>query len=259
MTIRWEAAAGSHVGRVRRGNEDSYRENSDRGIFLVADGMGGHAAGEVASAIAAETIVDLLGPAFVRSPEQIRNVLENAFQETQRRLIDCCADDHEKRGMGTTLTALHLRCDGKWVIGHIGDSRAYRLRGSTLEQLTTDHTWVQREVEHGRLSAIAAIGHHRSHILTRVLTDDGEASPDLIEGMAIPGDLYLLVTDGLFGMLDDRAIGDILLEKCTLAQRVDHLMVAANENGGIDNVTAVLIEIAEDTPTVVDRGQRPAE
>lgn len=249
MTIRWEAAAGSHVGKVRKGNEDSHRSDLNRGVFLVADGMGGHAAGEVASAVAADTLEEVFADSADKRTPDIRERLNGAFHEIQQRLIDCCSEDPAKEGMGTTLTALHLSRAGSWSIGHIGDSRAYRLHGSSLEQLTADHTWVQQEVDDGRLSQIAAMGHHLSHILTRVLTDDGESTPDLLEGSAQPGDLFLLVTDGLYGMVDDLVIQEILLQNETLARRVERLIDAANTNGGIDNITAVLIEILPDAPT----------
>ena len=258
MTIRWRAAAGSHVGRVRQGNEDCYREDVGRGVFLVADGMGGHAAGEVASAIAADTIVELFAEDGAGERDRVRQVLENAFPDIQQRLIGCCARDPEKRGMGTTLTALHLCSAGVWRVGHIGDSRAYRLRDSALEQLTTDHTWVQREVENGRLRASAASGHHLSHILTRVLTDEGDASPDLLEGAALPGDRFLLVSDGLYGMLDDLAIRDVLLQEATLAEQVERLIFAANANGGVDNITAILVEISSEPPTAAVRAPQLA-
>ncbi|HET7276410.1 MAG TPA: protein phosphatase 2C domain-containing protein [Longimicrobiaceae bacterium] len=247
MAICWETAAGTDIGRVRQGNEDTYHVDPERGLLLVADGMGGHAAGEVASALAAKCTVDALTKLWDEGAEDdtIYSALEQSFFTAQHRIITCCSDDPRTRGMGTTLTAMHLGRAGGWSLGHIGDSRAYRLRDASLTQLTRDHTWVQREVDEGRLPARAAATHHRSHILTRVLSDDGDASPDMSRGTALPGDVVLLATDGLHGLLDDAEIAEILMWEASLEERVHGLISAVNARGGTDNITAVLARIRE--------------
>ena len=244
MSLAWEAAGGSDVGRVRRNNEDAFRLDAQRGVFLVADGMGGHAAGEVASALAADTALELLSAAAAApGADALPAALGDAFHLAHRRIRDCCAAEPRNRGMGTTLTALVLRPDLSCHVGHIGDSRLYRLRGGRLEQLTRDHTWVQREVDAGRLAPAAARSHHLSHILTRVLSDDLDPEPDLLSGSCAPGDLLLLASDGLYNLLPDPAIARLLGEEGPLPDRVQALLDAANAAGGVDNVTVVLVRI----------------
>lgn len=247
MTIRWQAFGGSDVGRVRRGNEDAFLVDPPRGIFLVADGMGGHAAGEVASAIAR----DVVGTALARhvdsgvDGEELERVLDESIRAAHQAITAHAAQHPASRGMGTTLTSCVVRPDGAFRIGHVGDSRAYRLGERGLEQVTRDHTWVQLEVDAGRLSASAARTHHLSHIITRALGADSADDPDILAGTLAPGDLLLLCTDGLTGKVDDGELERILAAAAPLPERVDALIRAANARGGEDNITAVLVEILE--------------
>lgn len=248
MRIAWEAAGGTDVGLLREGNEDAFRMDPDRGIFLVADGMGGHAAGEIASALAADAVAGSLAEAYDAGVgvEEIPEALQRAVHAAHGDILAYCAQHRAARGMGTTLTACVVTPDGACRIAHVGDSRLYRLRDRTLEQLTHDHTWVQREVDAGRLSPAAARRHSLSHILTRVLTDD-PAPPeiDLPVRSVAPGDLLLLMTDGLYNMLDDGAIAEIVSLAIPLPARVQALIDAANGAGGADNITAVLVHMVE--------------
>jgi PPM family protein phosphatase len=246
MSIRWEAEGRSDVGRVRRGNEDSYLTDSARGIFLVADGMGGHAAGEVASSLAARAVAATLAHVMKEEPsadQDLPAALRAAFQASWNEIVQCCRDDPRKEGMGTTLTACLLRPDGASWIGHIGDSRAYRLRGGHLEQLTRDHTWVQREVDAGRLEANAAESHPFSHILTRVLSADLPPEPDILAVDIRPGDLLLLSSDGMHGLVPDPEMQQILSLDSPLPERLDSLIQRANQHGGRDNITVVGIQV----------------
>jgi PPM family protein phosphatase len=243
VTIRWEAAGGSDIGRVRKGNEDSFYLDERRGVFLVADGMGGHAAGEVASAIAAESVVDALDGTAVTPSDDLDETLAAAFFEAQRRIADCCIGDPRMTGMGTTLSVAVLLPTGDLHLAHIGDSRVYLQRGGTLVPLTRDHTWVQREVDAGRLPAEAARNHHLSHILTRVLTADDPPDPDLQRERLAPGDTVLLCSDGLHNMLDDPSLLDRLTAAQPPAETVARLIEAANRRGGTDNVTAIVVRI----------------
>jgi serine/threonine protein phosphatase PrpC len=242
VRIGWESAGGTHIGRVRKANEDSFRIDEGHGLFLVADGMGGHAAGEVASTLAADAALEILKAASLR-PEEVEDTMVAAFLEAQRKIVECCAGDPRTEGMGTTLTVAKLHPAGSVHIGHLGDSRLYRRREAELTQLTQDHTWVQREVEEGRLLARAARSHPFSHILTRVLTAADAADPDVFSLSVVPGDDLLICSDGLYNLVSDRAILEILSEASSAGDAVDQLIKAANRKGGNDNITAVSVRI----------------
>ena len=245
MSIVWEVAGGSDVGRLRKGNEDTLRIDADRGIFLVADGMGGHAAGEIASDLAAQVMEDALVAAVDAGvgAESLQETLRVGFHDAYTAIVSRCRDSPQTRGMGTTLTVCLLDSSGLARVGHIGDSRLYRLRGGILEQITHDHTWVQREVDAGRLSADAARTHPLSHIVTRVLSEDIEPEMDLLAASLAPGDLLLLATDGLYNMVSDAAIAETLARDLPLPELTNILIDAANAAGGVDNITVVLIRI----------------
>lgn len=245
MNIRWEAAGASDVGRVRRGNEDALFLDEEQGVFLVADGMGGHAAGEVASGIAAAQVGSLLVET-VRSgntDDAVFAALRESVRKTQSELVRHGSAHPETRGMGTTLTACNITAAGRFQLGHVGDSRAYLLRDGELSQLTVDHTWVQEEVNDGRLTPEAAARHQMAHVLTRVLSTDTEEQPDLIAGNSRVGDVFLLATDGLTGMVDDDKIAAILRENTAPEDIAGALIEAANDSGGVDNITAVVVRI----------------
>jgi PPM family protein phosphatase len=245
MSIRWEHAGGTDVGRVRRGNEDSFLVDAERGIFLVADGMGGHAAGEVASALAAQIVGEAVARAIDAgdSADALPVVIEEAFRSAWREIDRYCRDDPRKSGMGTTLTLCVLRPDGACRVGHIGDSRAYRVRDSRLEVLTRDHTWVQREVEAGRLDGAKAESHPLAHVLTRVLSAELEPEPDLLAPDVRPGDLLILSSDGMHGMVPDAEILRAAVGAESLDSLLAALLRAANDGGGRDNITAVAIRV----------------
>jgi PPM family protein phosphatase len=248
VTIRWEAAGATHVGRVRRDNEDTFRIDEPRGIFLVADGMGGHAAGEIASELAADSVLEVLrgaGDPDVEG-EGVEGCLKRAFDAAHRRIVECCSSDPKTAGMGTTLTAAVLDSAGRVWIGHIGDSRLYHLSGGSLRQLTRDHTWVEQELEAGRISAEAAESHPFSHILTRVLTAEEPGDPDVGSYPIGAGDALLLCSDGLHNMLQGQSLLDILLAEQPTPEVVRRLIQAANRRGGRDNITVIVIRISEE-------------
>jgi protein phosphatase len=246
VTLGWEVAARSDVGRVRRRNEDSFVTEAERGVFLVADGMGGHRAGDVASALAAGAAREVLTRAADEGArgEAIDEALQLAFDVAQERIARASAADARTQGMGTTLTACVLEPDGSgFHLGHVGDSRAYLWSGGVLRQLTHDHTWVQAQVAAGRLSPALARTHDYAHVLTRVLIGNAREVPDLVHGPLVPGDLLLLATDGLTGMLDDDALAELLAQPLPLDEIADELIARANAAGGVDNATAVVIRI----------------
>ena len=247
MRVSWEAAGATDVGRVRSHNEDAFLIDAPRGVFLVADGMGGHAAGEVASALAAESVGSALrqGVDGGLRTDLLEEAMRESFHGAHMAIINYSATKPETKGMGTTLTALVLCDDGSFRLGHIGDSRAYVLRDGELQQVTRDHTLVQREIDEGRLTERGARRHHLRHVLTRALGADSLDQADVYKGTLLPGDLVLLASDGLTGMLTDRMLRRVLVRDGELAELVATLIIDANDRGGRDNITAVLVRIID--------------
>lgn len=245
--MQWTATAITDQGRVRPTNEDSYLLRPELGLFAVADGMGGHAAGEVASGIAISTVDERLAASLpsTTTADELEEALRTAVDEARTAILRRARIEPEKAGMGTTLVLLAIRADGLFRIAHVGDSRAYLLRRGELLQLTTDHTQAQELVESGHLTPREAHTHRLGHILTRALgATDPEVEPDIVGGAATPGDLLLLCSDGLTGMVDDEDLHAILSADAPLESLADRLVEAANLRGGYDNITAVLIRVA---------------
>lgn len=245
MTIDWEAAGGSDVGRLRRGNEDTLRMDPGRGIFLVADGMGGHAAGEVASDLAATAVEEAMKTAIDAGArgDAVGQTLRDACAGAYAAIVAAGRAAPQTRGMGTTLTACILERNGTAHVAHIGDSRLYLLRDGALQQVTSDHTWVQREIDAGRIAPESAQTHPLSHILTRVLSEDVDPEVDLLSFAVHPGDLLLLASDGLYNMVDDPLIASLLAAGNPLPEITTALINAANDAGGADNITVVLVGV----------------
>jgi serine/threonine protein phosphatase PrpC len=245
VKVRWRAAGASDVGRVRKGNEDAFLLDEARGVFLVADGMGGHAAGEIASAIATRAVGDTLLDGVDRGlpPDDLALSMVDSFRAADHAIAKHVATHPDTAGMGTTVTAMVLRPDGTYRMGHIGDSRAYLLRDGQMAQLSRDHTWVQREVDEGRLTPSAARKHPYSHILTRALGADSSDDPELQGGELCAGDRLLLCSDGLTGMVTDAALSRILQDDSAPDERVRQMIAAANRRGGRDNITAIIVDV----------------
>jgi len=241
VTVRWQAHGSSDRGRLRSANEDSFLVDEPGGLFVVADGMGGHAAGGLASRLAVESTVAALS-GKVPIPEGMPE-MAGAVRAAQLALTDAVRNDSGRRGMGTTLTICRLSPDGRMEIGHIGDSRLYRFRGETLEQLTRDHTWIQREVEAGKIAPEKARRHPNAHILVRSLMADVWMDPDVIEDRALPDDLLLLCSDGLTGPLSDAEIAEVMGGQASLPDAATELIDRANRAGGPDNITVVLVRV----------------
>ncbi|HEX7052178.1 MAG TPA: protein phosphatase 2C domain-containing protein [Longimicrobiales bacterium] len=240
-------AALTDRGRKRSGNEDALLALPDTGLFIVADGLGGHAAGEVASGIAVEVIgAKLAGIAGALPAPALEAPLRSAMIAAHHAIRARAAHEPEKTGMATTLTALAIADDGHaFRIGHVGDSRAYLLRDGRLRQLTTDHTWVQQQIESGLLSPARARTHPNAGVLTRALgIADGDPKIDIIPGRIEPGDLLLLCSDGLTGPVADADIRAILDRDLPLDALAAQLVDAANLRGGPDNITVILIRAA---------------
>ncbi len=226
------------TGRQRRANEDSYYVRAP--VFVVADGMGGAQAGEVASRIAAEEFDRDLpsGP-----PEA---ALREVFESANRQIHTHAASDESHAGMGTTLTAAIVDPQGEEVaIGHVGDSRAYRLRGPKLERLTQDHSLVEELRRKGQLTDEQAEEHPQRSIITRALGPEAEVEPDVSTVAARPGDVYLICSDGLTTMVGEERIARLLRSSTSLDAAVKALIDEANRAGGRDNITAVAFRLEE--------------
>jgi serine/threonine protein phosphatase PrpC len=245
---------GTDTGKKRANNEDAYLLNDELCLYAVADGVGGSEGGEIASRMAVETLAasmpDLLGgkdrtpPSGVLSrtdPETM--ALAYALTLANRTILAEQSNDPGHAGMATTLTALLLR-KGRMFLAHIGDSRMYLLRSGMFTQLTRDHSFVEEQVRAGALTSEQARTSPYRHVITRALGTDAEAKADLTSHALQRDDRLLLCTDGLTGVVDDADIST-LLSRAAPREAVRKLLAAANDGGGIDNITAVVIWVTE--------------
>ncbi|MCW2718773.1 protein phosphatase 2C domain-containing protein [Pseudonocardia sp.] len=247
MSPTLRSAAGSDVGQRRQMNQDS-AATSPR-LLVVADGMGGHAHGEVASSVAVGAVVDAaarLGDTDLADVDLLA-VLGTALEDAAARLTGLAKDDPELRGTGTTVVAFLV--DGTRIgIAHIGDSRAYLLRDGGLVRLTRDHTLVQTLVDEGRISEEEAATHPRRSWLVKTLQDSSSPEPDLFFHEARPGDRYLICSDGLTAVLDDDAVREVLAGEQNREAAVARLIEIANAGGGPDNITCIVADLVDEPP-----------
>ncbi|MCL6649425.1 MAG: Stp1/IreP family PP2C-type Ser/Thr phosphatase [Chloroflexi bacterium] len=257
----WVSAA-TDVGRVRSQNEDSfgYRIPDDPdltarkgALLLVCDGMGGHAAGEVASQLAVETILEHY---YQHASDEPPVALRDAFALANARIFAQANARPEHRGMGTTCVAAVLRGD-QLTIAHVGDSRAYLLRGETLTRLTRDHSLVEEWVARGVLSADQAEQHPMANVITRALGHLPQVQLELQQQHLQPGDQLLLCSDGLSGRLAEATIRETLLRTPDLDTAVATLIHLANEAGGTDNISVIVARLEEGDPAGLAAGDRP--
>lgn len=247
--MRFTCAGNTHVGVVRSGNEDNFLVDHQRGIFIVADGMGGHAAGEVASEMAVAIIADQVDGIRTLSRDGAAQRMSDSIRLANDRIFKRTVEEHDKRGMGTTVTVLILFAR-RYLIGQVGDSRAYLFRNGRLDQITKDHSYVQEQVDSGLLTPEQARTHPYSNVITRCVGANEEVTPDIYVGTIESGDILLLASDGLTGMLEDSDLVNILKQEGGPDSWVDSMIADANRRGGLDNVTAVIIRIDEvDAPT----------
>ena len=239
--MRLSSFAGSDVGRMRSGNEDSYF--CGQTVFAVADGLGGHQGGEVASATAVEPLARLDGRELP-DPGAAAEALATAIREANQAILDRAAGDPALYGMGTTVTAAAVAADGHIQLAHVGDSRAYLLREDALDQLTTDHTVVGELVRRGRLTPEQAAIHPERSILTRAVGLDPRVPVDLPDPLALrSGDQLLLCSDGLTEAVGDDQIAELLSSAPDGDAACRSLIDAANAAGGPDNITVVLVRV----------------
>ena len=252
-TFTWAVA--SDPGLRRNSNEDSYRARPDLGLYIIADGMGGHVAGEVASRVAVEAVEVFIQETagadknrtwpfpFEPALSLEANRLKAAFRLANRRIASAIADSSDLRGMATTASALLAGTDGACV-AHVGDSRVYVLRNGVLQQITHDHSWVEEQVRAGTMTPTAARQHPWRNVVTRALAGGEDPEVDVTQVKPSRAERYLLCSDGLFSVVADDRIASILGEGGTpLDQVCRRLIDAANAEGGPDNITAMVLEV----------------
>lgn len=247
------------VGRKREANEDCFVTVPEDRLFVVADGMGGHAAGEVASRLAVTAIADFI--ASTRRDAEITwpfeydttmsmegNRLKTAIRLANQRILDTISQKKDLEGMGTTLVGA-IVSHHRVSVAHVGDSRAYLIRDGGITQITSDHSWVNEQVKLGFLTKHDASRHPFRNVVTRALGSKEDVVVDVVEQDAHKGDYILLCSDGLNTMLDDEAIvRTILNHENDVEQAAKALVCRANENGGEDNITVILVKVEDDPP-----------
>ena len=246
--MRLKVGAATSIGRVRQINEDAYLAKSEEGLFVVCDGMGGAAAGEVASQLAVDTINSRLnaggnppeGGTSQFHPQTVQ--LGDAIREANRAIISRAKSDASQTGMGTTVVGAWAH-DGVVSIAHVGDSRAYLANAAGFEGVTSDHSLVEAQVQAGLINRAQSLQSEHQNVLLRALGRDENVEIDLAEITVAPGDRLLLCTDGLTRMVSDAALAGALDRfRGEPQQACEYLIDAANTNGGPDNITVVIVE-----------------
>lgn len=262
LSFAIEMTTCSHPGQVRSNNEDAVLANAQIGLAVLADGMGGYNAGEVASGMATAVLGSELERAFIeRSPAAItdggnvwgREALVDLIARTNAAIHQAAGSNPKYSGMGTTLVVT-LFFDNRLLVAHIGDSRLYRLRDGSLTQLTKDHSLLQEQIDSGMLTPEQARFSQNKNLVTRAMGVESFVESDIGEHLVLPGDIYLLCSDGLNDMVEDE---EIELTLATLAANLplcaSQLVEAANDHGGRDNVSVILAKIKEPFPSLPER------
>jgi len=254
MKLSW--AVRTDPGLRRSSNEDSSCTRPDLGLYVVADGMGGHVAGEVASRLAIETIETFIAETagadknrtwpfpFEPHVSLEGNRLKAAFKLANRQIARSMADSSDLRGMATTASAV-LAGPKSACVGHVGDSRVYALRDGVLRQITDDHSWVEEQVRAGTMTSTAARQHPWRNVVTRALSGGTDPEVDTVELSPAKGERFLLCSDGLSGVVPHERIAEILASGDGLEAICDRLIAAANDGGGPDNITVLVLEVAD--------------
>ncbi len=251
MRVRF--SGGTDVGRKRKHNEDAFHLPSDTRLAIVADGMGGHASGEVASSIAVKTIVDYFHATDEMQPLTWPYKVDRDLRGDINRMVvsimlanvqiyDHAQRDEGCKGMGTTVDAIYF-LDGTVVVGHVGDSRVYRLRDGQLQLLTEDHSLINDYIKMKRVTAEEAESWPHKNVIVRALGMKDTVSVDVVTESPRVGDCYLLCSDGLSGMLTDDKLAAVLRSTTDLDEAVERLIDGANNEGGVDNISVVLARV----------------
>lgn len=260
-----EMVARSDPGKVRRNNEDAVFANPKLGLAILADGMGGHNAGEVASGLAITALGSELEHAFGKQPpyqesaghlSHAHEVLADVIARTNAAVHRAAQSNPKFAGMGTTLVAVQFY-DNKFVVAHVGDSRLYRWRDGFLTRLTRDHSLLQEQIDNGIISPEAARYAPNRNLVTRALGAEATVAVEMGEHEALPDDVYLLCSDGLSDMAEDREIAAIMMEfSANMQLCAARLVEKANEHGGRDNVSVILARIREPFPAPCPAGHQ---
>jgi PPM family protein phosphatase len=240
--VKLLSAGATHVGLVRTNNEDAYLAMPEAGVFAISDGMGGAAAGEIASRYFIEAVQQVFIDHVLVSNEASGALVEEVFKRANKTILKHGAQNPQDEGLGCTGDLLVFH-GANYVTGHVGDSRVYMARDGHLRQLTRDQSLVQGLVDEGILTPEEARHHPRKNIILQALGTDPSVSPDILKGEAINHDIFLLCSDGLTDMVDDSAIRDMLISPKSLDDKAENLIEAALAGGGKDNVTVVLCEV----------------
>jgi protein phosphatase len=258
-----QAGARTDLGRVRKNNEDCYSIDSSLQLFVLSDGMGGEAHGEVASTLAVQTILthcrqaenSRTTPIFGESSPDVSertNRLASAIHLANRKVFETAASNAEQKGMGATIVAAWIDVQ-RLSLAHVGDSRAYLLRGGSMDQLTADHSLVAEKVRVGILTPQEADASEMQSVLTRAVGTSSTVEVDTDEQVLLVGDYVLLCSDGLTRMVTDPEIASTLLTSTSAQEAADRLVDLANENGGVDNVSVIVLRVDEKSESVFQR------
>lgn len=245
-----EFASATDTGLVRAHNEDSLAIDEFSGLGLVADGMGGYAAGEIASSIAATTVTQVVQAGLKKRAWQhrtlrasaIQQLLLDAVEQANTAILTMAQKRPECAGMGTTLIAALFQQQQVWI-AHVGDSRAYRLRGTDIEQLTHDHSPLQEQIDAGLISSAEARFAPHKNLITRALGIGAGSDVEIHAHPLVSGDIFLLCSDGLSDLLTEREMAIVIHSRNSLTQAAEQLIQCANNNGGRDNISAILIRV----------------
>ncbi|HEX4285107.1 MAG TPA: Stp1/IreP family PP2C-type Ser/Thr phosphatase [Terracidiphilus sp.] len=238
--LHYIAAAVSDRGKKRPSNEDAYGFSIEDGVFVVCDGMGGAAAGEVASSLAVDRFLHLLAGHGQKVDASMPAAAEEAIVAANDAVFSQAQQNKRLTGMGTTLVSLAVHESHVWIL-NIGDSRCYRLRQGQLELMTLDHSLVEEQVRLGRMTRSEALRSPYKNVITRALGTQAQVTPDIFPLEAEPGDLYLLCSDGLTRELPDDTIASMIAEDVSLDDLCSRLVEAAKKAGGHDNITCLLV------------------
>ncbi len=242
VSVHYAAVAVTDRGRKRPSNEDAFGFSVEHGVYVVCDGMGGAAAGEIASSLAVEEVLRLLTARTEAVPMPL--AAEQAICAANQAIFSRSERNYKLNGMGTTLVGLVTEEQHVWVL-NVGDSRCYRLRGGHLEQLTLDHSLVEEQVRLGRMTPSEALRSPLRNVITRALGTQSHVTPDIFALEAEPGDLFLLCSDGLTRELSNLQIESLLGRAWLLEDKCARLVDAAKKAGGNDNITCLLVRAAE--------------
>jgi serine/threonine protein phosphatase PrpC len=235
--VHYASAAATNRGRKRSTNEDAFGYSVEHGVYVVCDGMGGAAAGEIASSLAVDEMMRLMNTPLGLP---VKDAALQAIQAANAAIYSRSRRSARLSGMGTTLVSLVTEESRAWVL-NVGDSRCYRLRGNLLEQITLDHSLVEEQVRLGRMTPDEALHSPLRNVITRALGTQNEVTADVFEMETEPGDVFLLCSDGLTREVDDRRLEEILAGGQPLDEVCESLVCTANKAGGRDNITCVVV------------------